>query len=310
MGLAQPNLEHDMKVIAFAEYGAPDVLQMIDRPVPVPSPGELLVRVTACGVNPADGKWRQGMFATMRPLNLPHVPGYDVAGIVEVGTDEMPVGTRVFAMLDNLKAGAYADYIVVTADTAARIPARLEDVIAAALPTATFTGLQLIDENVCPDGGDIVLITGALGAVGRFAVHAAIVRGVQVVAGVRANQVEEALAIGAHAVQVLGAPVVDDLLFDHVADTIGGDNVAALCRHARPDARIVTVATTPIPLIGLSVSPQFIAVHPDADMLDRIALLVASRQIIFPVARILPFSQAAEAHRLVEAGGSGGKIVL
>jgi NADPH:quinone reductase-like Zn-dependent oxidoreductase len=304
------DLEREMKAIAIAAYGGPEVLEMIDRPVPVAGLGEVLIRVKACGVNPADGKWRQGMFAEIVPLNLPHVLGYDVAGALEKGSDEMPRGTPVFAMLDNLKGGGYAEYALAPADTVARIPAGLDETLAAALPTAALTGVQLIEEHIRPATGDVVLITGALGAVGRFALHAAKARGAQTIAGVRANQAQEAMAIGASGVQVLGAPVPNDVLFDHIADTIGGSEVAALCRHARQGARIATVATTPIPAEGLAATPQFVTVHMDVGMLERIAHLVVGGQMAFPVAHVLPFRRAAEAHCLLDAGGCGGKIVL
>jgi len=298
-----------MKAVVMTGYGGPEMLELVERTILAPEADEVLIRVTACGVNPADGKWRQGMFAQVLPLSLPHVLGYDVAGTVESG-GHMSTGTRVFAMLDNLKGGGYAEYAVAPADSIARVPNGVDDVTAAALPTAALTGLQLIEEHVDPKAGDVVLVTGALGAVGRFALHAAKARGARVVAGVRSAQVTQALAIGADAAQVLGMPVAEGLRFDHIADTVGGHEVAALCHYARVGARIRTVSTTPIVADGLPSVPVFIAVRIDACMLDRVAGLVASGRVTLPIARIMRFAEASEAHRLLDSGSTGGKIVL
>ena len=109
-----------MRVVAFSRYGDYDVLELGERAVPAIRPGELLIRVSAIGVNPADVKWRAGMFASSRPLRFPHVPGYDVSGVVATSdVAGLPEGVRVAAMLDPLRQGAYAEYAAVSAD---RIP--------------------------------------------------------------------------------------------------------------------------------------------------------------------------------------------
>jgi NADPH:quinone reductase-like Zn-dependent oxidoreductase len=133
--------------------------------------------------------------------------------------------------------------------------------------------------------------------------------GAQVVAGVRDVQRALASDTGAQEAIVIGAPYTD-AAFDHVADTVGGADVAALCRYLKPTGRIRTVATTPIDPAGLPSAPEFVALHADAQQLADLVSAVSSGAIPFTVARRLPPSHAAEAHRLMEMGGLSGKIVL
>jgi NADPH:quinone reductase-like Zn-dependent oxidoreductase len=213
-------------------------------------------------------------------------------------------------MLNPMLKGGYAELAVLSQNSAAKVPDSLDLSVAAAIPTAGLTGVQLIEEHVCPQAGDRVLITGACGAVGRFAVYAArLLKGVHVIAGVRADQRRLALELGADEVAVLGE-AWKGTPFDHVADTVGGSDVAALCRHTTVGSRIRTVATTPIDAAELHSSPEFIAVHPDARRLQELVEAVDTGQIQVEVALRLPLSEAAEAHRMVELGGLGGKVIL
>ncbi len=276
---------------------------------PRPKSREVLIRVAAIGVNPADAKWRMGMFSQMFPVAFPYVPGYDVAGTIEGGNTLAP-GTRVLAMLDNRKAGAYAQFVVVAEQAVAQIPDGLDDATAAALPTPALTGVQIVEEHVRPRAGDRVLVTGATGAVGRFAVHAAKSSGAYIIAAVRAEQRQTALAIGADETLVLGVEPDAALMVDHIVDTVGGAAVAALCRRVRPGGGIKTVATTPIPTDGVACSPEFITVHPDARRLAAIAGWVAAGRVVVPVAHRLPLAEAVQAHDYLDAGSVGGKIIL
>jgi len=302
-----------MQVIQFDHYGDVDVLYRAEVATPAPGPGAVRVRVAAAAVNPADVKWRQGMFKDFAPIGFPHVLGYDIAGTVDAVGPEvsgLKPGDRVFAMLDAFTKGGYAEYAVVPAGDVALIPEGLDFATAAALPTAALTGVQLIEDHLRPTPGQTVLITGAAGAVGRFAIAAARKLGARVVAAVRRTQAEEARALGADEVIALGEAEWTGAPFDHVADTVGGPAVAALCRHLAPGGLIRTVATTPIDPAGLSTEPVFIGVQRDAKKLAEIGRLVAAGEVPAPVAKRLPLAEAAQAHRLVEAGGNAGKIIL
>lgn len=300
-----------MKAIQFDKYGGTDVLQLVDAPTPRASAKQVLIRVEASGVNPADGKWRQGMFAQLLPDSLPMIPGYDVAGtIVDCGDSILPPGTRVAAMLDPISKGGYAQFALADPAWLAIIPDAVSFMDAAAAPTACLTGLQVVEEAVDVKSGQSVLISGATGMVGRVALRYALHRGAQVHALVRESARDAALALGAHVVLSPGHDLPDDLAFDHVIDTIGGEKMVPFCRRLRPSGKLVTVATTPIPAGDLPVAPAFYAVHPSAEQLTRILSDIANGTLVIPVERTLPLAQAGEAHRLVDAGGRCGKIVL
>jgi NADPH2:quinone reductase len=301
-----------VRAVQFDSYGGPEQLHLAEVPTPAPGPGEVRVKIAAIGVNPADPKWRQGMFVDIAPLKLPHVLGYDIAGEVDAvgeGVTALKVGDRVFTMLNNFTKGGYAEYAVTPDGEAARIPEGLDLDTAAALPCGAQTGVQMVEDYIKPEAGQTVLVTGAAGAVGRFAVLAARRLGARVVAAVRPYQADEARSLGAAEVVVLGQDWVG-APFDHVADTVGGPDVAALCRHVKAGGRIGTVATTPIDPAGLPAEPLFLAVRNNAAQLAEIGRAVAAGEIPVPIARRMPLEAAAEAHRLMEAGGVGGKIIL
>ena len=301
-----------VRVIEIDHYGPPEALTLAEHPDLQPGPGTVRVRVHAAAVNPADFKWRSGALDQVVPLSFPAVLGYDIAGTVDAlgpGVTAPAVGTRVVGMLNHLDKGGYAERVLLPAEQAVPIPDALDFATAAALPTAGLTGVQAVEDVVRPAPGETLLVTGALGGVGRFAVHAALARGARVVAAVRAGQIADALALGASE-----AVVLDDVWtagpIDHVVDTIGGDAVAALCRHVRPGGRIAYVGTTPIPPEGLAIPPVFVIVRHDPARLAALARAAAVGDLTVPVTHRLPLADAAEAHRLVEAGGTNGKVVL
>ena len=302
-----------MRVVLFDDYGTADALRVADIDIPRPSPGQLLVEVHAIGVNPADSKWREGMFRDFMPIEMPHVPGYEVAGIVKaVGPDveSFSPGDRVAALLGNTTHGGYAEYALADATASALIPDGLGFEPAAGLPVAGLTAAQMVEEHIRPVVGETILITGAVGAVGRCAVHAALMAGARVIAAVRSSQADEARSIGAHQVIALDTAAPDDLHFDHVGDTVGGPAVATLCRHMRPGGRICTAATDPIDPEGLRATPEFMFLHQDGPRLADLLKNLASGTLSLPIARAMPLASAAEAQTLVRIGGVGGKVVL
>jgi NADPH2:quinone reductase len=302
-----------MRAIVFDQYGGPEVLRLAEMPEPVAGAEQVLIRIAAAAVNPADYKWRDGMFKDFVPIAFPHILGYDVAGtVIAVGSNvsSFSVGDRVAAMLNPMTKGGYAEKVAVDAASVANIPAGLDFPTAAAIPCAGLTGTQMIEEFINVKAGETVLITGATGSVGRFALAAALRRGARVIAAVRARQAAEARARGAADVVVLGEEDWQGAAFDHVCDTVGGDAVAALCRHVKPGGLIRTAATTPINPQGLPSEPQFVAVHPDGPGLQSLAAEVAAGRLPVKIAHRLPLARAAEAQRMVEAGGLEGKVVL
>jgi NADPH:quinone reductase len=298
-----------MRVMQFDRYGTPDVLHLAEVDIPTAGAGQIQIQVAAIGVNPADFKWRQGLFRERVPIKLPHVVGYDVAGIVSAvgpGAASFRIKDRVVA---SVRSG-YAEFAIANEKACARLPDGFDFVTAASLPCAALTGVQMIEDAVHPRGAQKILITGATGAVGRFAVHAAVDLGAHVIAAVRPKYFEEAKGLGANEVTSLEDDERRGLSFDHVADTVGGPAVAKLCRSLASGGSIITVSTTPIDPAGLSAIPTFFAYNTQGSRLQRILEEVAAGKIDMPIARRLPMTSAAEAHRLMESGGLRGKIIL
>jgi NADPH:quinone reductase-like Zn-dependent oxidoreductase len=250
------------------------------------------------------------------PLTFPAQLGGDVSGTVEAvgpGVTSLAVGDRVMGMINPFADGAYADKIVVPATLLARVPAKLDLAEAAALPMGALTGSQLIEVGLKPTKGDVVLVTGAAGSVGRAAVYAAAKAGAKVVAGVRKGS--EAV------VKDLPVAAVIDLAdlaaakatgpFDGIADTVGGLVVERLARFLKRGGTIASaVSPTPVPdaAHGVTVKPVWVAF--DGPRLTAFAEEVAAGRYTVPIARKLPLIEAAEAHRVAERGASRGKVLL
>lgn len=298
-----------MRAVQFDDYGPPEVLHLAETERPQPKPGQVLIEVQAIGVNPADHKWRAGMFRKIRPLQLPYIVGYDVAGMVAAigdGVAAFKPGDRVVASV----AHAYAEYAAAEPGSCARLPDDFGFSEAAALPCAALTGVQMVEDVIRPNANQTVLVTGATGAVGRFALYAACGLGAKVVAAVRPAYMDEALRLGAKAAIPLDGEVPKGMQFDHVADSVGGPGVAQLCRNVASSGSICTVSTTPIDAAGLPTTPKFYGYHHDGERLAQLVRDVKAGLVRMPIARRLPLTEAAEAHRLMEAGGLSGKIIL
>lgn len=254
-----------MKAVVFDDYGAPDVLYVAELAIPDPGPGKILVKVMAAAVNPADGKWRDGTLRPLWELAFPHVLGHEVAGVVEAvgpGVTEFAPGDRVVTLFEKVTHGGYAEYALGDDHATALLPFRMDYDLACAIPVAGLTGAQMIEEIIRPARGETVLVTGAVGAVGRFAVHAAKDAGARVIAAVRPGHREEALTLHADRIVLLDGTVPDCRL-DHVADTVGGAAAHRFCRLVPPGGRICTAATDPIDPAGLSAEPVFVVLHQD-----------------------------------------------
>jgi NADPH2:quinone reductase len=249
------------------------------------------------------------------PLFFPATIGGDIAGeVVAVGAEvkDFKVGDRVMGMINPFANGAYAELVAAPAASFARVPAELDLVQAAALPTGVLTGLQLIMDGLKPKAGDRVLVTGAGGSVGRAAVYAATEAGALVVAGVRGSSRAAVTGLPLAAVINLddAQAVAQAGLFDGIADTVGGRVAERLCALLKPGAALASVAApAPVPDdASIPVIPVWVGFN--GPRLEQFARGVAQGKYVMPIAHRLPLAQAQRAHELLDAGGVGGKIVL
>lgn len=300
-----------MKAAVLHQYGGPEELKYEDFPDPKPGPGEVLVRVRAASINPVDWKIRSGAAKERFPVTFPAVLGRDVAGVVEglgQGVSGFTVGERVLAVA----WATYADLCLVKGADLARMPDGLDFPDAAAVPLAALTGHQLIHDAAKVEKGQTVLITGALGSVGRCALFAARESGAHVIAGVRKQQVAEALALGAEQAIDLGDENAILALghVDAVADTVGHDLATRLLAKVKPGGNFGSVLG---PVTGSSDYPDVhvnpIMAHPDPATVVHFAEAIASGDLQIPIGLTLPLNQAGEGQARAEKGGIG-KVVL
>lgn len=300
-----------MKAIVISKYGGPEVLEYKDVPDPSPGPDEVLVRVAAASINPFDIKRRSGEVKSFAPVSFPGILGIDVSGTVirfGAGVKGFSEGDRVFGMADQ----AYAEQCVVKAASLVKIPASIDTVDAAALPLVTTTGYQLIKDGAPVHKKQTILITGALGSVGRSAVFMAKSLGATVIVGVRKKQVEQAAALGADSVVAIDSPEAVSSLqpLDAVADAVNGATAELLIAKVKPGGVFASVLGPPknsALFPGVKVVPVF--AHGDAQALIQMAKAVAEGNLEIPIASKLPLKQAADAHALIEKGASG-KVLL
>jgi NADPH:quinone reductase-like Zn-dependent oxidoreductase len=267
--------------------------------------------VAATSVNPIDYKMRSGAMKAFFPLELPAILGRDVAGIVRElgpGVSGFKPGDKVMA----LASQTYAEATVVAAKDLALVPDKLDLVKAGALPVVTQTGEQLITLGTKIQAGQTVLVTGAVGSVGRSAVWTAKKAGAKVIAGVKKSQLKEAATLGADQVLALDdAEAIDKLGFiDAVADTVGGETAQKLLGKVKPGGVFAGVVGPPANAkMHPTVKVEFIQLKPDAATLRVLAEDVAAGRLVIPIDRMVPLADAAAAHAAAEKGGVG-KILL
>lgn len=301
-----------MKAVVLHEYGGPAKLKYEDAPDPVAGNGEVLVRLAATSINPVDYKLRSGAYKDFMPLTFPAILGHDVSGLVrEVGpgvTGFTP-GDKVMA----LAGSTYAELAVVKAAELAHVPDGLDLVEAAALPLVTLTGTQLITRGTGIRAGQTVLVAGALGGVGRSAVHAAKQAGATVIAGVRKRQLEEAESLGADRVVALDDTAAMEKLgfLDAVADTVGGATAEALIGKVKQGGVFASVLGPPANAkLNPTVRVVPVQVAGDAAMLRVLAEEVAAKRLAIPIDRMIPLEDAGEGQAAAEKGGIGKVLLL
>ena len=301
-----------MKAVVIHEYGKPSVLRWEQFPDPKPGPGDVLVRVGAVSLNPIDWKMRSGAAQQRFPVEFPGILGRDVAGIVRElgdGVEGFHVGDRVFA----LAWRTYAELCVVKASELAKIPYDLDLVTAASVPLVSLTGDQLMRDAAQAKAGQTVLLTGALGSVGRCAMYCAKEIGAKVIAGVRKQQMDEARALGAvEAIDLSDDAALARLgMVDAVADTLGGEIGAKLLGKVKQGGCFGSVLGPPKGAeLHPTVKVNAITAHPHPDTIVHYGEAVRDGKLKLPIDRVMPMSEAAEAQAQAEKGGVGGKIVL
>jgi NADPH:quinone reductase-like Zn-dependent oxidoreductase len=306
-----------MKAIRFHSYGAPEVLVHEDAPRPTPGAGEVLVKVHATSLNPVDRATRAGYLQQFVAFPLPFVPGLDLAGVVEAigdGVSTVAVGDAVYGYSNMMRQGAQAEYAVVSAGEIAPKPASVDFVTAASVPLAGLTAWQGLFDMAGLQAGQTVLIHGAGGGVGSFAVQFAIAKGARVLATAGSDKIALLRDLGvAEAIDYTTTrfeDVVRDV--DVVFDTVGGELVERSFTMLKPGGIYVSPAAQLDAEAGKGrgVRASGMMTQPNAAQLSEIAGLIDAGKVKPVVSHVFPLAEAAQAHTALEAGHTRGKIVL
>jgi NADPH:quinone reductase len=296
-----------LRVAEVTEFGGPDVLRPAERPDPEPGPGEVLVAIRATTVNPTDLSTRDGSRRRRMPeLEPPFVPGWDLAGTV-AETGERVVGMIPFVQIGG-RVGAYAERAAVDPAWLAPLPDGVPFEDAATLPLNALTARQALD-LLGLRAGDVLLVTGASGGVGGFAVQLAVADGLRVIAVAGRDDEEWVASLGAHEVLARDADLGGIEPVDGVLDAVPlgpGASTAAL----RDGGTAVFTRPPDPPEPDRALRYETILVKPDAALLSRLAEQLAAGRLRTRVAHVLSLEEAARGHELAEAGGLRGKVVL
>ncbi|MEU3898130.1 NADP-dependent oxidoreductase [Streptomyces sp. NPDC045251] len=299
-----------MRANVLHRYGGPEQLTVVELPRPVPGPGQILVRAAASAVNPVDIEVRSGQAAGRIGHAFPMVLGWDLSGtVVQCGDSvtRFAVGDRVVAMSAQMATGVgtHAEYVALDAALAAPAPRGVDLVHAAGLPLAGLTADQAL-EALGPAPGSTLLVTGAVGAVGGFAVQLAADRGLKVLALVRPADVEAARALGAHEVFTSERPVPHGVA-DHLLETAGQP---AAVDGVRDGGSAVSIVPTAPPAAERGIDVRMSFVEQDGDRLARLGRLAGESVLTLRTARVFSLDEVGEAHRRLAAGGSRGKLLV
>lgn len=307
-------IANTIRALTLQSYGGTDAVHLTTLPSPEPGPGQVLVKVRAAGVNSLDWKIREGYVRDAFPLQLPAVLGIELAGVVEaVGAEvtRFKVGDRVMGPMGGL--GAYADLVAVNADHLAGIPDTMDDIRAAAMPVAALAAWQSLHLAGAVRPGMRVLIHGAAGGVGAFAVQFAKQLGAFVSA--------TAAGPDAEAVRTLGADQIFDIetqdfetqarAIDLVLDYVGGDildrswgvlsETGVIVGTSSPDI----LQRTPGGHRGL-----WFVMKPDAELLQRLAEQAAQGELHVRVGEVVPLFALPQAIERKRTRAAHGKTVV
>jgi NADPH:quinone reductase-like Zn-dependent oxidoreductase len=299
------------------EFGPPDVMKFERVPRPKPEKGEVLVKVAAAGVGPWDAWIRAGKSALPQPLPL--TPGADLSGhVVAIGPGEsqLAVGDLVYGVTNPRFIGAYAEYAVASASMISKKPTSLTLVEAASVPVVAVTAWQALFDHAKLQHGRTVLIHGAAGSVGAYAVQFAARAGLRTIATAAGDD--------AHFVRDLGADVVIDFRaepFEHavsnadaVIDLVGGDTQTRSFAVLRQGGCLISAVSPPDQQLARNrgVAAKFFLVNVTTRSLEEIATLLDEGQLRTRVGTVLSLPEARSAHLMLEGMSSRkhGKIVL
>jgi NADPH:quinone reductase-like Zn-dependent oxidoreductase len=306
-----------MKAVRVHEYGGPEVLKYENAPRPRPVAGEVLVRIHAAGVNPVDWKVRAGHLRDVIAYPMPMIPGWDVSGVVEAtgpNVTRLKKGDEVYGQPDVVRNGTYAEFAAVPESELALKPTSIDHVHAAAVPIAAMTAWQGLFDVGGLRTGQKVLIHGAAGGIGSFAVQLARWKGAHVIGTASGSNQEFLLNLGAKKAINYEKTRFEDIVrdVDVVFDTIGGSTLERSWKVLKKGGILVSTVETPSAeeAAAHGVRAAMVSMQVDPAQLAEIANLVDSGMLRPIVEAVFPLKEARHAQELSQTGHARGKIVL
>lgn len=300
-------IERTMNAIRLHALGDPDTLAVERIDTPEPGPGEVLVRVHAAAITRDELDWPEG--------RLPAIPSYEFSGVVAdtgTGVGGFAPGDPVYALGSFDRDGAAAEYTVVPHAFLAPKPHRLDDVQSAAIPLAALSAWQGLFEHGTLKAGERVLIHGAAGGVGGFAVQLARAQGAHVIGTTSKASIQAAIDLGANEVIDQTTDRFEDHVepVDLVFDTTGDDRLKRSSEVVRAGGRIVSIATQPPQPADRSFASVYFVVEPNRDQLSELATLADNGQLRPTIDQVFPLGDAREAFKRTTDRDHHGKVVL
>jgi NADPH:quinone reductase-like Zn-dependent oxidoreductase len=306
--------EQAIKSIRVYQYGGPEQLRLERMERPVPQAGEVLVRVHAAGVNPADWKILEGALQHVFPQLFPYTPGLDLAGMVEEvgpGVTAFEKGQAVFGRSSN---GAYTEYTTASIETLALKPRKVSFDQAAAIPGGATTAWQALFEDGGLQAGQRILIQGAAGGVGLFAVQFAKLQGAYVIGTTSTPNVDFVRSLGADEVLDYTSPLPENMAHDVdlVLDTVGEETLEKSLSTMKRGGTLISIAGQPSQkrVQQLAVRVVHFYTRCSNELLSKLAHLIDEKQVKAVVRQTFPLSEARQAHERCQQGHGRGRIVL
>lgn len=305
-----------MKAVSINRYGDESVLNYTDVNRPEPQADEVLIKVHASGVNPVDWKIRDGL-GEMFGLKFPIMLGCEISGSIEQAGAEVEnfkIGDEVFGYLNMMRGGGYAEYAIAKTSEIALKPKNLDFETAASVPIGTLTAQQAIFDTAHLESGQTILIHGAAGVVGSFAVQFAKAKGARVLGTASGDDLEYARSLGADTVIDYKKEKFEDVVkdVDVVFDNVGGDTQERSFQVLKKGGFLVSTVAPPSAdkAKEFGVQAAMVNLAPNAERLNEASQMIESGKLKTRVGTVLPLSEVKKAHKLSKAGHTHGKIVL
>jgi NADPH2:quinone reductase len=313
-----------MKAVVIHQFGGKENLELTEVATPIAGAAEVRVKVAYTAVNPVDWKIREGYLQEMFPHQFPLIPGWDVAGVVDsigAGVTNLKVGDRVYAYArkEIVQWGTYAEYVVLDANAAAKIPDSLNLAQAATVPLVGLTAWQVLHRFGGVKAGQTIFVQGGSGGVGSFAIQFAKSFGATVIATASAKNREYVLSLGADRVIDYHSEDFVEVIkreyppgVDFAFDTVGGETLEKTTQIIRSGGALVSIADEPNEdqLAELKIQSAFVFVSPSSADLNQISKLLDSGKVKVPRFEVLPLKEAQKAHELGENAKINGKLLL